>query len=78
MGRLGAPCGATLFNWKHEEVGNLEAKVKTLCAVPHLLRLLKDFILFAEKEEELQKFILRQHQTRSSRRECLTGPTGSA
>jgi type I restriction enzyme R subunit len=52
-----------LFNWKHEEVGNLEAKVKSFCAMPHLLRLLKDFILFAEKEEELQKFILHQHQT---------------
>jgi len=52
-----------LFNWKHEEIGNLEAKVKSFCSVPHLLRLLKDFILFAEKEEELQKFILRQHQT---------------
>ena len=52
-----------IFNWKHEEVGNLEAKVKSFCAVPHMLRLLKDFILFAEKEEELQKFILRQHQT---------------
>ena len=52
-----------LFNWKHEEVGNLEAKVKGFCAVPQLLRFLKDFILFAEKEEELQKIILRQHQT---------------
>jgi len=52
-----------LFNWKHNERGNLEAKVKSFCAVPHLLRVLKDFILFAEKEEELQKFILRQHQT---------------
>jgi type I restriction enzyme R subunit len=52
-----------IFNWKHEEVGNLEAKVKSFCAVPHLLRLLKDFILFAEKDEELQKVILRQHQT---------------
>jgi type I restriction enzyme R subunit len=52
-----------LLNWKHEEVGNLEAKVKSFCAVPHLLRLLKDFILFAEKEEEIQKFILRHHQT---------------
>jgi type I restriction enzyme R subunit len=52
-----------LFNWKHEEAGNLEAKVKSFCAVPHILRLLKDFILFAEKEEELQKVILRQHQT---------------
>jgi type I restriction enzyme R subunit len=52
-----------LFNWKHEEVGNLEAKVKGFCAVPQLLRFLKDFILFAEKEEEIQKIILRQHQT---------------
>ena len=43
--------------------GNLEAKVKSFCAVPHVLRLLKDYILFAEKDEELQKFILRQHQT---------------
>ena len=52
-----------IFNWKHEQIGNLEAKVKSFCAVPHVLRLLKDFILFAEKDEELQKFILRQHQT---------------
>jgi type I restriction enzyme, R subunit len=34
-----------IFNWKHEQVGNLEAKVKSFCAVPHVLRLLKDFIL---------------------------------
>jgi len=52
-----------IFNWKSEQVGNLEAKVKGFCDVPHVLRFLKDFILFAEKEEELQKFILRQHQT---------------
>lgn len=52
-----------IFRWKHKEVGNLEAKVKSFCAIPNLLRFLKDFILFAEKEEELQKFILHQHQT---------------
>src|SRR5439155_943913 len=51
-----------IFNWKHEQVGQLEAKVKSFCAVPQVLRFLKDFILFAEKDEELQKFILRQHQ----------------
>ena len=28
-----------------------------------MLALLKDYILFAEKDEELQKYILRQHQT---------------
>lgn len=37
--------------------------MKIFCAVPHLLCLLKDYILFAEKDEELQKYILRQHQT---------------
>ena len=52
-----------LFNWKHEQIGNLESKVKSFCAVAQVLRFLKDFILFAEKEEELQKLILRQHQT---------------
>lgn len=51
-----------IFNWKHTEAGNLEAKVKSFCAVPQILRFLKDYILFAEKDEELQKFILRQHQ----------------
>jgi type I restriction enzyme, R subunit len=51
-----------IFNWKHEEAGNLEAKVKSFCEVKQVLRFLKDFILFVEKDEELQKFVLRQHQ----------------
>ncbi|MEI6645674.1 MAG: HsdR family type I site-specific deoxyribonuclease [bacterium] len=51
-----------IFNWKAEEAGHLESKVKAFCAVPHLLRVLRDFIVFAEKDEELQKIILRQHQ----------------
>lgn len=52
-----------IFNWKHEEVGKLEAKVKSFCAIPQVLAFLKDYIVFAEKDEELNKFILRQHQT---------------
>src|SRR5437016_8448542 len=52
-----------IFNWKSEQVGDLEGKVKTFCSVPHILRLLKDFIVFAEKDEELQKIVLMQHQT---------------
>lgn len=52
-----------IFKWKHEEIGNLEAKIKTFCAIPQVLRLIKDFILFAEKEDALEKYILRQHQT---------------
>lgn len=52
-----------IFTWKDEEVGNLEAKVKTFCAIPHILALIGQYIIFAEKDEELQKYILRQHQT---------------
>jgi len=43
--------------------GRLEAKVKTFCAIPNILSFLKDYIVFAEKDEELNKYILRQHQT---------------
>jgi type I restriction enzyme, R subunit len=53
----------SIFNWKDDEVGNLEAKIKSFCDIPTVLRFLRDFILFAEKDEELQKIILRQHQT---------------
>ena len=52
-----------IFNWKDEEMGKLEAKVKSFCAIPQVLDFLKDYIVFAEKDEELNKYILRQHQT---------------
>lgn len=52
-----------IFAWKSDEIGNLERKITTFCDIPHLLRFIEDFILFAEKDEELQKFVLRQHQT---------------
>jgi type I restriction enzyme R subunit len=52
-----------IFHWKHEQVGQLEAKVKSFFAVPCVLKLLKDYILFAEKDEKLEKYILAQHQT---------------
>lgn len=52
-----------IFNWKDEEVGKLEAKVKSFCAITQVLAFLKDYIVFAEKDEELNKYILRQHQT---------------
>ncbi len=52
-----------IFNWKNEEIGNLEAKVKSFCSIQHILDLLKKYILFAEQNEELNKYILRQHQT---------------
>ena len=52
-----------IFNWKNEEVGRLESKVKTFCNKRHVLDLLGHFIIFAEKDEELNKYILQQHQT---------------
>ena len=52
-----------IFNWKDAAVGKLEAKVKSFCAIPQVLAFLKDYIIFAEKDEELNKYILRQHQT---------------
>ena len=52
-----------IFNWKDAEVGKLEAKVKSFCSIPQVLAFLKDYIVFAEKDEELNKYILRQHQT---------------
>ena len=52
-----------IFNWKDEQIGQLEAKVKSFCAIPLVLSYLKDYIIFAEKDEELNKYVLSQHQT---------------
>lgn len=52
-----------IFNWKDEEAGNLEGKIKSFCAIPQVLKFIRDYILFVEKDEELSKFILHQHQT---------------
>ncbi len=52
-----------IFNWKSEQVGQLEHKVKSFCDRQHILNLLRHFIVFAEKDEELNKYILHQHQT---------------
>jgi type I restriction enzyme R subunit len=60
-----------IFNWKQEEIGQLESKVKSFCDRRHVLDLLKHFIVFAEKDEELNKYIMAQHQTRAVRRGCL-------
>ncbi len=58
----------SIFNWKHEKVGQLEAKIKSFCDRQHVLDLLRHFIVFAEKDEELNKYILAQHQTGAVRR----------
>lgn len=52
-----------IFNWKSDQIGQLEAKIKSFCDRQHILDLLKKYILFAEQNEELNKYILAQHQT---------------
>jgi len=54
-----------LFNWKDEAKGNYESKVKLFFERERFLRVLRDWILFFVKDDELQKTILRQHQSRA-------------
>ena len=60
-----------IFNWKKEVRGQrtkqitLEEAVLTFFDKKHFLKMVKDWILFYYKENELQKTILKQHQTRA-------------
>ena len=54
-----------VFNWKDEEKGNFEKKVKRFFDRERFLKMLKEWILFYMKDDELRKTILRQHQTRA-------------
>ncbi len=55
-----------LFNWKDEEPGNFERKVKRFFDRERFLKVLRDCIAFVRKDDELSKIILRQHQTRAA------------
>lgn len=55
----------SLFNWKEEEPGNYERKVKAFFDRSRFLKVLHDYIIFLTKDDELTKVILRQHQTRA-------------
>jgi type I restriction enzyme R subunit len=65
----------TLFNWR-AEVGaqsgaplpDYETLVKSFVAPRRVLRVLTDYILFARKDGELQKIVLRPHQMRATER----------
>lgn len=54
-----------LFNWKEEVEGDYECKVKAFFDRERFLRVLRDYVVFLTKDDELSKVILRQHQTRS-------------
>jgi type I restriction enzyme R subunit len=55
-----------IFPWKHLDKTNFEEKVKTFFAPLRMLEMIKEWILFFVKDDELQKTILRQHQTRAA------------
>ena len=60
-----------IFNWKKEQQGqrtkkiSLEEAVLSFFNKDHFLKMIRDWILFYYKENELQKTILKQHQTRA-------------
>lgn len=55
----------SIFNWKEEEPGDFETKVKRFFARERFLKLIKDWIVFFQKDDELKKIVLRRHQTRA-------------
>ncbi len=54
-----------LFNWKEEQPGDYERSVKSFVDQRRFLRVLRDYIIFLTRDDELTKVILRQHQTRA-------------
>jgi len=54
-----------LFDWKEQEAGDYERKVKHFFSRSRFLRLLRDYIVYLSSEDELRKVLLRQHQTRA-------------
>lgn len=51
-----------VFTWKGDKIGELENKIKTFFDIKHILNLIEKYIMFIEKEEELTKIVLREHQ----------------
>ena len=57
-----------IFNWKDEERGDFERKVKKFFDHERFLKLIKEWVLFYQKDDELKKTVLRQHQTQAAER----------
>ncbi len=54
-----------LFNWKTDERKNYEQKVKTFFDRERFLQVLQRLIIFQDRDDQLTKVVLRQHQTRA-------------
>ncbi len=70
-----------LFNWKDDPSTSsgqdFESLVKSFVAPERVLRVLRDFILFTRKDDELTKVILRPHQMRAVERALFRAREGS-
>ena len=55
-----------IFNWKEEASESYREAVQSFFERRGFLMMLKEWVLFFEKDEELQKPVLRQHQTRAA------------
>jgi len=51
-----------VFNWKGDKAGDLEKKIKSFFDIKHVLNLIEKYIMFIEKDEDLTKIVLREHQ----------------
>jgi len=58
----------TFYRWKIENGFNFEKLVKTFFDREEIVRTLQSFIVFMTIDEELQKYILKQHQRRTIRK----------
>ncbi len=67
------------YRWKAEGKDyGLEALSKTLFAREHLLRLLRDYVIFFRADDQTHKFVLRPHQMRAVERIVRRVETGEA
>lgn len=55
----------SIFNWKDEFPGNYEHTIKSFFDRQRFLKIIRDYIIFLTKDDDLIKIILRQHQTRA-------------
>lgn len=57
-----------LYNWRDEQAGDFETLVKHFFAPRRILRMITEYVLFARKDGELSKVMLRPHQMRAVER----------
>ena len=56
---------SNLLNWKDENNPNFEGLIKSFFEKNTIISIIENYILFTEKDSEIKKVILRQHQMRA-------------